>query len=53
MTMDQYQALAVYAGLLFIVFLGGLVYIKLRKSIVRWFGVKHYHHHDDTGQHPA
>jgi hypothetical protein len=53
MTMDQYQALAVYAGFLFVVFLGGLVWIKLRKSIVRWFNVKEYYHHDDAGHDPA
>jgi hypothetical protein len=51
--MEQYRVLAVYIGLLFVVFLGGLVWIKLRKSFIRWFNIKEYHHHDGTGHNPA
>lgn len=36
------QVLIVYIGMLFTVFTGGLVWLKFRRDIKRFLGVRHY-----------
>jgi hypothetical protein len=52
--MEEYQALFVYVGLRFVIFVGGLVWGKYRKAIVRRLNLAQYRHHDGRpDQNPA
>jgi hypothetical protein len=51
--MDQYKALAVYTGLLFIVFVAGIAWSRYRKLVVRRFNLSEYRHNGSTRRHPA
>jgi hypothetical protein len=52
--MAEYQALFVYIGLLFTVFVVGLAWSRYRKAILRKFRLINYRHNDDgVNQHPA
>ena len=48
--MDEYKILAIYVGMLFVMGVGGIVWLRLRRDIKRFLGVRGYRQ-DQTGPH--